>query len=161
MTKYTEDQISEIIDQHEFLDEELIRTVLADEDLDHKYLLNLLDEFDSKHWAVFEHCGEDLSLIEKISDIRFSSGRDAQCDYIEINGEEIRVMDDYEADKAHEAYLEELVEDSGCPNWLQSYIDYEQLIKDSDRGQNLSGYDGCENEYNKYSAETIYIYRNN
>jgi hypothetical protein len=69
-------------------------------------------------------------------------------------------MDDWEAERAHEDYLVDLVEQE-CPKWLQPYIDYDMLMKDSDRGQNLNGYDGCEHECSDYTSETIYIYRNN
>ena len=161
MKDLTNKQLEELFEKYEFVPETVKEDLLKTEDVDHEYLLEIMnDRFEDKHWAVFEYFGESFDLVEEIAELKFDSGSDAQCCYIEIAGEEIRVMDDWEADKAQEDYLTDLVEQE-CPKWLLPYIDYEQLMKDSDRGQDLGGYDGCENECNNYTSETIYIYRNN
>ena len=163
MTKQTEDRFTELCKKYEFVPEEVINNYLEweDEDVPQEWILEMMnDEFESKHWAVFEYLGEDFNRVEEIAGLKFASGTGAQYDYIEIGGEELRVMDDWEADNAQEDCLTDLVEQE-FPKWLLPYIDYDQLMKDSDRGQDLSGYDGCEHECSKYTSETIYIYRNN
>lgn len=127
-------------------------------------LLEMVEDFDEKQFAVFEYFSEDLKNIKAIHDYKFDYGRIAQCDYFELNGQEIRVMTDYEADMALENSLYDLVQcqmDSGVFSWLENYIDFKKLANDSDRGQELSSYNGCEVECSKYTPETIYIYRNN
>jgi len=48
-----------------------------------------------------------------------------------------------------------LVEDTcDIPSWLENYIDYDKLTDDTDRGEELNGYDGTE-----YETDSYYIYK--
>lgn len=87
---------------------------------------------------------------------------DTRTDSTEMDGE-YRVLTDDEADEAEREYLDDLFDQIvEVPDHLRDYIDKDKWIEDNsgERGQNLNGYDGGEEEV-EFEGTTYYIYRNN
>jgi hypothetical protein len=87
---------------------------------------------------------------------------DTRKDEIAMDGE-YRVLTDDEADDAEREYLDDLFDQIvEVPSHLQNYVDKDKWIDDNsgNRGENLNGYDGNEEEV-EFEGTTYYIYRNN
>ena len=129
-----------------------------DNELNAKELVDKMMEWDSKQWAVFEYCDEDVTLVEDISDL------DIDTDEFDINGETILCLTDSEADDRWEEELDHYIADCilpEIPEWARNYFDEEKWKDDArfdGRGNTISHYDGNENEI-KVDDEWFYIYR--
>lgn len=121
-------------------------------------LLESLERWDEKQWALFAHKGFEPCYISDISDL------DIYRDEEKLDGEYYLVLTDEEADEKYEDYQRDLVEDQlgRGMEWLMNYIDFGAIAKDDcyGRGNTLSGYDGEEHEYD-VNGTTYYIYRTN
>lgn len=134
-----------------------------------KISVEQLDEYlkqiylwDDKQYVAFEYFNFDENFIQEISDHKFSN--EPRTDYFTAsNGVEIRIMDEDEANDAIYDYLDELVDESGVPEWLKRYVNVEELVDDTismeGRGPSLSSYDGIEWESRLFPG--YYVYRNN
>lgn len=111
-------------------------------EVDEDGLLDLLEDWDDTDWVLFHHLGADSSVIDGLCHLK-------DTDYL--------ILTDREADEKFREHLEELVA-SDCPEYLRFYIDINALMRDSDRGQTLAGYDGVEHEYD-LNGTTYYLYR--
>jgi len=80
--------------------------------------------------------------------------------YIEIDGEEYRLIHEGDIDEIWEESLEELLRDCyEVPKELENYIDYEKWVDDckyDGKGHHFGTYDGSE-----YEAGGWYIFRTN
>lgn len=114
--------------------------------------------------AYFEIEPEDVAkVLEEIQD------DDENYTY---KGVTIRVLDDFDADKALEDYAENYIDEVifACNPEMERYRRYfneDSFIEDfkmDGRGNALSGYDGNELEFDKYLDidfdETMFVYRN-
>lgn len=120
-------------------------------------------KFDSKKIAVFEYFDRDVELIEEL--VKWDS---LNNEYIEIKGEELRVLTDSEANEAWEEYIDNYIEEcvlSELSVFIQEYFDYGKFKRDlklDGRGRSLASYDSIEHcFYNSKVDETIHIYRVN
>ena len=136
----------------DFVPNEVYDEITEDKSLseeEKKDLLSTINEFDEKQMAVFEYFDYDRELVDEIKEHDFNSK-----DTFSYGEYDLLVLTDSEADDRFYDYLEQTV-DECCPEWLARYVDLERLARDSDRGQELAGYDGTE-----YCANNgIYIYR--
>lgn len=139
-------------EEFDFVPNEVYDEITEDKSLseeEKKELLSTINEFDEKQMAVFEYFDYDRKLVDKIKEHDFNSK-----DTFSHGEYDLLVLTDSEADDKFNKSLQELV-DINCPEWLAHYVDIELLARDSDRGQELAGYDGTE-----YCANNgIYIYR--
>ena len=116
-------------------------------------------DWDEKKWAVFAHYNFDTSLIEDINEL------DIDTDTVHINGEDIYVLTDSEADdladEMLDSYIDECILDQ-IPEQYRDYFDSEKfksdVIRFDGRAQQLSAYDGSEYFYNVNDTD-YYIYR--
>lgn len=116
-------------------------------------------DWDEKQWAVFAHYNFDNSLIEDINDL------DIDTDTVHINGEDIYVLTDSEADdladEMLDSYIDECILDQ-IPERYRYYFDSEKfksdVIRYDGRESQLSAYDGSENFYTVNDTD-YYIYR--
>lgn len=129
-----------------------------------KSIYNSMQEWDAKQWALFEHCGRDLDLVEDINLLD-----DIDTDEIDFNGETILVLTDNEADNRWDEelqyYFDEIVLPE-IPDCYQNYMDYRQWRHDArmdGRGHAIARYDGEENQYKiEFDDDSecwIFIYR--
>lgn len=122
-------------------------------------ILDIVQNWDEKQWAVFAHYNFDTSLIEDINEL------DIGTDTVHINGEDIYVLTDGEADdladEMLDSYIDECILDQ-IPEQYQYYFDSEKFKEDviyyDGRAQQLSAYDGNEYEYSVNDTD-YYIYR--
>lgn len=127
----------------------------AESDLEPETVSN----WDEKQWAVFAHYNFDTSLIEDINEL------DIDTDTVHINGEDIYVLTDSEADdladEMLDSYIDECILDQ-IPERYRYYFDSEKFKEDvintDGRAQQLSAYDGNEYEYD-INDTAYYIYR--
>lgn len=127
----------------------------AESDLEPETVYN----WDEKQWAVFAHYNFDTSLIEDINEL------DIDTNTVHINGEDIYVLTDREADdladEMLDSYIDECILDQ-IPEQYRYYFDSEKfksdVIRFDGRAQQLSGYDGNEYEYTVNGTD-YYIYR--
>lgn len=104
-----------------------------------------------------DHCEQlqNAWLGKPVSDIR----KDRT-----INDGEYLVLTDDEADKWERDGLEQLFEEMTheVPEYLKRFMDVDAYVEEYSgaRGENISGYDGEENEQ-EHDGVTYYIYRNN
>lgn len=87
---------------------------------------------------------------------------------MEVSDGEYLVLDEFEAEKRYDDYLDSYIEDcvlGDMPEHLRNYFDYEAFKRDASidgRGSFLASYDSCENEIlDPDTNETFYIYRTN
>lgn len=129
-----------------------------DNELNARELAEKMMEWDSKQWAVFEYCDEDVTLVDDISDL------DIDTDEFDINGETILCLTDSEADDRWEEELDHYIDDCilpEIPDWVRNYFDEEKWKDDArfdGRGHCIARYDGNENEI-EVDDEWFYIYR--
>ena len=128
-------------------------------DMTTKELLEKLEDWDEKQWAMFAYCEFDPDYIEDIDNL------DIGEDEIEIGNKRYYCLTDDEADLKADEYLDEYIDDcvlSQLPDNLQNYLDSEKFKKDvlcyDGRGSQLASYDGCEYEFT-VNDTTYYIYR--
>lgn len=122
-------------------------------------ILDIIQNWDEKQWAVFAHYNFDTSLIEDINEL------DIDTDTVHINGEDIYVLTDSEADdladEMLDSYIDECILDQ-IPERYRYYFDSEKFKEDiinyDGRAQQLSAYDGNEYEYD-INGTDYYIYR--
>lgn len=124
-----------------------------------KQILDMVQTWDEKQWAVFAHYNFDTSLIEDINEL------DIDTDTVHINGEDIYVLTDREADDLADEMLDSYIDDcilDQIPEQYRYYFDSEKfksdVIRFDGRAQQLSGYDGNEYEYTVNDTD-YYIYR--
>lgn len=118
-------------------------------------LLESLERWDEKQWALFAYKDFDPCYISDISYLDIY--RDAE----KLDGEYYLVLTDNEADEKLEEYLEELVEDQLGKDMFRSlynYIDFQRMARDEDRGSHLDYYDGTEWEVD-VNGTTYFVYR--
>lgn len=155
MTKYNDEQKQKFYDEFQSVPEEIIDELLATEKkkTEVKNILSIIESFNDKQLAVFEYLDNDFDEVQNIQKLNIDDN------YIDIAGQTLLVLTDSEADTKQYKYNKSLVEDD-CPNWLVPYVDIAAIVRDTERGQSLASYDGCEYLCNKYTQEDIYIYRN-
>lgn len=145
----------------ECYDEDNIREWLkdAESDLNPEEILGMVQNWDEKKWAVFAHYNFDTSLIEDINEL------DIDTNTVNINGEDIYVLTDREADDLADEMLDSYIEECilyQIPEKYQYYFDSEKfksdVIRSDGRAQQLSAYDGSEYFYNVNDTD-YYIYR--
>lgn len=144
-------------------DLEAFKKDCAEFELDADSLLEKMENWDSKQWALFEHVGESANYVEDINDL------DIDDSEINFDGEELLILTDNEADYRADLDLDSLIEEvvyNEIPEIYQRFFDeeaYKNECLSYGRGQVISGYDGLENqhiiEYDDDSREFIYIYR--
>ena len=120
-----------------------------------KELLESLERWDEKQWALFAYKGFDPCYISDISYLDIY--RDAE----KLDGEYYLVLTDDEADEKLEEYLEDLVEEQLGKDMFRSlynYIDFQRMARDEDRGSHLDYYDGIECEVD-VNGTTYFVYR--
>lgn len=122
-------------------------------------ILDIVQNWDEKKWAVFAHYNFDTSLIEDINEL------DIDTDTVHINGEDIYVLTDREADNLADEMLDSYIDDcilDQIPERYQYYFDREKfksdVIRFDGRASELSAYDGNEYEYDVNGTD-YYIYR--
>lgn len=118
-------------------------------------LLESLEMWDEKQWALFAYKGLEPCYISDISDLDIY--RDAE----KLDGEYYLVLTDDEASEKLEEYLEDLVEeqlDQDMFRSLYNYIDFHRMARDEDRGGHLNSYDGTEWEVD-VNGTTYFVYR--
>ena len=94
-----------------------------DNELNARELAEKMMEWDSKQWAVFEYYGEDLDLVDDISDTDFDT------DEVEIGPETLLVLTDSEADDRWEEELDNYIDECilpEIPKWVRNYFDEEK-----------------------------------
>lgn len=129
-----------------------------------KSIYNSMQNWDAKQWALFEHCGRDLDMVDDINLLD-----DIDTDEIDFNGETILVLTDDEADNRWDEELDSYLEDRvypDLPDNLKYYFDDEKWKNDArmdGRGHAIAHYDGEENEYKiEFDDDSecwIFIYR--
>ena len=126
-----------------------------------KEVLDQIQDWDDKQWAVFAYCGEDPYLIDDITDLEIDT------DTVHINGEDIYVLTDDEADDLASDMLDNFIDDcvlSQIPEHYRNYFDSEKFKEDAlnydGRESQLAAYDGYEHSYTVDGCD-IYIYRRN
>lgn len=129
-----------------------------------KSIYNSMQNWDAKQWALFEHCGRDLDMVDDINLLD-----DIDTDEIDFNGETILVLTDNEADNRWDEELDSYLEDCvypDLPNNLKYYFDDEKWKNDArmdGRGHAIARYDGEENQYKiEFDDDSecwIFIYR--
>lgn len=124
--------------------EEDVKKWASELEVDENGLLDVLEDWDDTDWVLFHHLGADSSLFDGLCHLK-------DTDYL--------ILTDGEADERFRESLEDLV-DEDVPSWLRCYFDIDALMRDSDRGQTLAGYDGVEHEYD-LNGTTYYLYRVN
>lgn len=132
----------------------------ADElDVTPKEVLDEIQDWDDKQWAVFAYCDEDPDLISDITDLEIDT------DTVHINGEDIYVLTDDEADDLANSMLDNFIDDcilSEIPERYRYYFDSEKFKRDvlnyDGRASQLAAYDGDESIYTVDGCD-IYIYR--
>ena len=124
-------------------------------------ILNQIQEWDDKQWALFGYFEFDPYYIEDITQL------DIDTDEVKLGSQWFYVLDDDEADEKADEYLDSYIDDcvlSQIPKNLQIYFDSEKFKEDvlehDGRGQQLASYDGYENEIS-VDGTTYYIYRTN
>lgn len=129
---------------------ETVKNIFQNKDLDtsgvdFSEVVEKLENFDAKQWAIFKFLGNDLENVEEISNL------DIDTDEIEINGNYYLVLTEDEADSRWEEeldyYLDECVYPE-LPNNLKYYFDEEKwkrAARFDGRGNAISRYDGVEN----------------
>lgn len=122
-------------------------------------ILDIVQNWDEKQWAVFAHYNFDTSLIEDINEL------DIDTDTIHINGEDIYVLTDSEADNLADEMLDSYIDDcilDQIPEQYRYYFDSEKfksdVIRFDGRASQIGGYDGNEYEYDVNGTD-YYIYR--
>ena len=152
------------IDSKEYYDTEIkewLKALNEDEELferektTYDELVDTLERWDEKQWALFAYKGFDPCYISDISDLNIF--RDQE----KLDGEYYLVLDDDEADQKLEEYLEELVEEQLGKDMFRSlynYIDFQRMARDEDRGSHLDCYDGTEWEVD-VNGNTYFVYR--
>lgn len=118
-------------------------------------LLESLERWDEKQWALFAYKGFDPCYISDISYLDIY--RDAE----KLDGEYYLVLTDDEASEKLEEYLEDLVEEQLGKDMFRSlynYIDFQRMARDEDRGGHLDYYDGTEWEVD-VNGTTYFVYR--
>lgn len=147
-------------------DLEAFKKDCAEFELDADSLLEKMENWDSKQWALFEHVGETANYVEDISDLEIDDSE------INIDGEELLILTDDEADSAYEDELENYIDEvilPEIPEPYQRYFDESSWKEDAriegSRGQSLAFYDGDEEEhrieYEDGESDSIFIYRRN
>lgn len=128
-------------------------------DMKTKELLEKLEDWDEKQWAMFAYYEFDPYHIEDVDNL------DIGDDEIQIGNKRYFCLTDDEADWKADEYLDDYIDDcilSQLPNNLRYYFDSEKFKNDvlnyDGRGQQLASYDGCENEFT-VNKTTYYIYR--
>lgn len=118
-----------------------------------------MENWTTKQKAVFEYFDKDESLIEDINEL------DIDTDEVTINGENLFVLTDDEAEDRYEQELDWYIEQCimpEIPKYLQYYFDEESWKRDTridwSRGRAIASYDEDEHEFN-IDEEWIYIYR--
>lgn len=129
-----------------------------------KSIYNSMQNWDAKQWALFEHCGRDLDMVDDINLLD-----DIDTDEFDFNGETILVLTDDEADNRWDEELDSYLEDCvypDLPDNLKYYFDDEKWKDDArmdGRGNAIARYDGEENEYKiEFDDDSecwIFIYR--
>lgn len=129
-----------------------------------KSIYNSMQNWNAKQWALFEHCGRDLDMVDDINLLD-----DIDTDEFDFNGETILVLTDDEADNRWDEELDSYLEDCvypDLPDNLKYYFDDEKWKKDArmdGRGHAIARYDGEENEYKiEFDDDSecwIFIYR--
>ena len=129
-----------------------------------KSIYNSMQNWDAKQWALFEHCGRDLDMVDDINLLD-----DIDTDEFDFNGETILVLTDDEADNRWDEELDYYLEDCVYPDLpenLKYYFDDEKWKNDArmdGRGHAVAHYDGEENEYKiEFDDDSecwIFIYR--
>lgn len=129
-----------------------------------KSIYNSMQNWDAKQWALFEHCGRDLDMVDDINLLD-----DIDTDEFDFNGETILVLTDDEADNRWDEELDSYLEDCvypDLPDNLKYYFDDEKWKNDArmdGRGHAIARYDDEENEYQiEFDDGTecwIFIYR--
>lgn len=124
-----------------------------------KEILDMVQNWDEKQWAVFAHYNFDTSLIEDINEL------DIDTDTVHINGEDIYVLTDREADDLADEMLDSYIDDcilDQIPERYRYYFDREKyksdIINYDGRAQQLSAYDGVE-YFDSVNGTDYYIYR--
>ena len=122
---------------------------------------DMVNNWDEKQWAVFAHYDFDTSLIDDIDDL------DIDTDTVHVNGEDIYVLTDSEADDLADEMLDSYIEDcilNEIPERYQYYFDdakfKDDVLRYDGRGSQIASYDGCEN-WNTVNGTDYYIYRTN
>lgn len=124
-------------------------------------ILDQVQEWDDKQWALFGYFEFDPYYIEDVTQL------DIDTDEVQLGPQWFYVLDDDEADEKADEYLDSYIDDcilSEIPKNLRIYFDSEKFKEDvlnyDGRGQQLASYDGYENEIN-VDETTYYIYRTN
>lgn len=136
----------------------------AEFELDADLLLEKMENWDSKQWALFERVGETANYVEDISDLEIDDSE------INFDGEELLILTDDEAESAYEEELDNYFNEvilPEIPERYQCYIDYEKWHHDAriegSRGDSLALYDGYEDmhkiEYDNGEKDYIYVYK--
>lgn len=131
---------------------------LDEPELNASEMAQKMSEWDYKQWALFAYLSQDLTLVEEISDL------DIDTDEISIDGEDLLILTDSEADDRWEEELDSYLDDCiypEIPECYRRYFDEERWKDDArydGRGHAIARYDGHENEF-KIDDEWIYIYR--
>ena len=118
-------------------------------------LLESLENWDEKQWALFAYKGFDPCYISDISYLDIY--RDAE----KLDGEYYLVLTDDEADEKLVEYLDGLVEEQlgeSIFRSLHNYIDFRRMARDEDRGSHLDYYDGTEWEVD-VNGTAYFVYR--
>lgn len=152
------------IDSKEYYDTEIkewLKALNEDEELferektTYDELVDELEKWDEKQWALFAYKGFDPCYISDISYLDIY--RDAE----KLDGEYYLVLTDNEADEKLVEYLEDLVEEQLGKDMFRSlynYIDFQRMARDEDRGSHLDYYDGTEWEVD-VNGTTYFVYR--
>lgn len=127
----------------------------AAEDLDFNDLAEKMQNWDVKQWAVFKYENEDLDLVNDISELEI------ETDEISINGDDLLILTDSEADDREEEELDSYIDDCiipELPECYQNYFDYDAWKRDAHfdgRGHIIARYDGNETLYSYYTPILI------
>lgn len=126
---------------------------------EHLYLVNPLYwflNFDEKYGTDHAEQMQNAFIGAPVDDIRKDTTR---------NDGEYLVLTDSEADEWEEEGLRNLFQEMTYEvqdTFIRNYLDEDKFVEDQsgNRGENINGYDGTEEEV-KYDGETFYIYRHN
>lgn len=142
---------------------ENLKEKCAAEDLNFNDLAAKMQNWDVKQWAVFKYEDEDLNLVDEISELEI------ETDEISINGDDLLILTDSEADDREEEELDNFIEECilpELPDCYQNYFDCDAWKRDAHfdgRGHIIARYDGNENEerieFEDGFQDWIYIYK--
>ena len=123
-----------------------------------------MDTQEKKQAAIIMYLDERWITVEGEERDEYAPSKWCDNTYSGVEGEDLLVLTDSEADELWEEYLDSYIDECilpELPEMAQRYFDAEAWKRDAKhdgRGHSLSSYDGEEHEY-KVDGEWIYIYR--